>query len=167
MIKININGNRSDIIGYVSYYSVEELANLLNIEQEEIIYETAIVDYFLHGDITFESEVIVKVTITDNYIEKMQEITNILVKYVSFFTNKCKVYYEIIDSRLLYVYENKNKKKEVNEEDHKCSCEHCDCDDECHCEDCDCKDGECDCGDECHCHEHNNHHCDCKHKEDK
>lgn len=126
MIKININGNRSDIAGYVSYYSCEELADLLKVDQDDIIYETTIVDYFLHGDITFDNEIIVNVTLTDNHLEYIQQITNILVKYVSFFTDKCQVYYDIIDSRLVYVYENKNKKKvEANtysEEEHKCCC---------------------------------------------
>ncbi len=128
MIKININGNRSDIAGYVSYYSCEELAELLGIDQDEIIYETTIVDYFLHGDITFDSEIIVNVTLTDNYIDHINEITNIIVKYVSFFTDKCQVYFDVIDSRLVYIYENKNKKKveanKYSEENHECSCEH-------------------------------------------
>ena len=36
-------------ISYVSYYSCEELAQLLDVGQEEIIYETNVTDYFLHG----------------------------------------------------------------------------------------------------------------------
>jgi len=157
MIKINVNGNRSDVIGYVSYYSCEEIANLLEISQEEIIYETNVTDYFLHGDITFEPEVLVHVTITDNYFEHIQELTNIIVKYVGFFTEKCKVYYDVIDSRLVYIYENKKgkgKKQDSHhkEESHKCCCHEegheCHCNDEneeheCHCH----EDG---CG--CHCH---------------
>ena len=74
MIKINVNGNRSDIISYVSYYSCEELAQLLDVDQEEIIYETNVTDYFLHGDITFESEVIVKITLTDNYYNYIKSV---------------------------------------------------------------------------------------------
>ena len=130
MIKINVNGNRSDIISYVSYYSSEEISQLLDIDQEEIIYETTVTDYFLHGDITFESEVIVKVTMTDNYFNYIQDITDIVVKYVSYFTNKCQVYYEILDSRLVYVYEVKNKKKEQTDhcccghDGHECGCHH-------------------------------------------
>ena len=158
MIKINVNGNRSDIIGYVSYYSCEDIANLLGINQEEIIYETTVTDYFMHGDITFDSEVIVHVTITDNYFEYIEQLTNIIVKYVSFFTNKCQVYYDVIDSRLVYVYEVKGKKAKeegceeghchCHNHDHECGCHH----DEHH---------ECECGDECNCHHHE---CDC-HKE--
>jgi len=170
MIKINVNGNRSDIIGYVSYYSCEEIAELLGIGQEEIIYETTVVDYFLHGDITFDSEIIVKVTITDNYFNYIQELTNIIVKYVGYFTNKCKVYYEIIDSRLVYLYEVKDKKKknnsdEYSEEKH-CCCghhhheEHCGCGceegHECHCHE---EGHECECGEECECHHHE---CNCE-----
>ena len=68
------------------------------------------------------------VTLTDNYIDHINEITNIIVKYVSFFTDKCQVYFDIIDSRLVYIYENKNKKKveanKYSEENHECSCEH-------------------------------------------
>ena len=165
MIKININGNRSDVIGYVSYYSCEEIANLLEINQEDIIYETTVTDYFLHGDITFETEVIVQVTITDNYFDHIQELTNIIVKYVGFFTNKCKVYYDVIDSRLVYIYENKNKEKKHecccghhHEEEHECCCsgheEH----------ECNCHEGGCAChgedDEECHCHE-NGHECHC------
>ena len=147
MIKINVNGNRSDIISYVSYYSCEELSQLLDIDQEELIYETTVTDYFLHGDITFESEVIVKITLTDNYFNYIKDITDIVVKYVSFFTNKCQVYYEVLDSRLVYVYEVKNSKK-VDADEHCCCHEHegCGCGhhheagQECHCEEegCDC-----------------------------
>ena len=162
MIKININGNRSDVIGYVSYYSCEEIANLLEISQEEIIYETTVTDYFLHGDITFETEVIVNVTLTDNYFEHIQELTNIIVKYVGFFTNKCKVYYDVIDSRLVYIYDNKNKEKKQG-----CCCHHDEHENghECHCheeghEGCCCEaDGE----HECHCHENG---CECHHCEE-
>lgn len=159
MIKINVNGNRSDIIGYVSYYSSEDIAKLLNIKEEDIIYETTVTDYFMHGDITFDSEIIVHVTITDNYFNYIDQLTNIIVKYVSFFTNKCKVYYDVIDSRLVYVYEVKDKKNKNSEDtEHHCCCGHhhdheCECEDhECHCEDgC-----ECDHEDhECHCHECN------------
>ena len=166
MIKINVNGNRSDVIGYVSYYSCEEIANLLEISQEDIVYETTVTDYFLHGDITFETEVVVHVTITDNYFEHIQEITNILVKYVGFFTSKCKVYYDVIDSRLVYIYDNTGKQKKHecgchhHEETCGCGCHHeeeheCCCGDDCHC---------CDDGEECHCHE-NGCNCGCNHEE--
>jgi hypothetical protein len=159
MIKINVNGNRSDVIGYVSYYSCEEIANLLEISQDDIIYETTVTDYFLHGDITFETEVIVHVTLTDNYFEHIQELTNILVKYVGFFTNKCKVYYDVIDSRLVYIYDNKGKEKKCgcgchhDEENHECCCH--DDGQECHC---------CEEGQECHCDEEG-HECHCHHEE--
>jgi hypothetical protein len=159
MIKINVNGNRSDVIGYVSYYSCEEIANLLEISQDDIIYETTVTDYFLHGDITFETEVIVHVTLTDNYFEHIQELTNILVKYVGFFTNKCKVYYDVIDSRLVYIYDNKGKEKKCgcgchhDEENHECCCH--DDGQECHC---------CEEGHECHCDEEG-HECHCHHEE--
>ena len=159
MIKININGNRSDIIGYVSYYSCEEISSLLEINQDEIIYETNVTDYFLHGDITFEPEIVVHVTIADNYLNHIQELTNIIVKYVGFFTSKCKVYYDVIDSRLVYIYDNKGKEKKHECE---CGCHHheenhtCCCDEECEChcsedgEECHCDD-DCNCG--CHHHE--------------
>lgn len=142
MIKINVNGNRSDIIGYVSYYSCSEIASLLGIKEEEIIYETTVVDYFLHGDITFESEVIVNVTLTDNYFEYIESLTDIIVKYVSYFTNKCKVYYDVIDSRLVYIYEAKDKKK------HECECNHE------HQGQCECNHEHCSCGEDCECNHH-------------
>lgn len=164
MLKINVNGNRSDIIGYVSYYSCEEIANLLGIEQDEIIYETAVTDYFVHGDISFETEVIVHVTLTDNYFDHIQSLTNIIVKYVGFFTSKCKVYYDVIDSRLVYIYDNKGKKNNCGcheDHSHKCCChdheEH-----ECHCHEDGC---ECDCGDECDCSCHEDG-CKCHHNEE-
>lgn len=171
MIKINVNGNRSDVIGYVSYYSCEEIANLLEISQDEIIYETTVTDYFLHGDITFETEVIVHVTLTDNYFEHIQELTNIIVKYVGFFTNKCKVYYDVIDSRLVYIYDNKGKENKHacgcgchhEEESHECCCGHQHEGEECCChegEECHCHEE----GDgECHCHEEG-HECKCHHE---
>lgn len=152
MIKINVNGNRSDVIGYVSYYSCEEIADLLEINQDDIVYETVVTDYFLHGDITFETEVVVHVTITDNYFDKIQELTNILVKYVGFFTNKCKVYYDVIDSRLVYIYENKNKTKECG---CGCGCHHGEEDHECHCH----EEGH-ECGEGCECGCHEGHECD-------
>lgn len=154
MIKINVNGNRSDIISYVSYYSCEELSQLLEIDQEEIIYETTVTDYFLHGDITFESEVIVKITLTDNYFNYIKDITDIVVKYVSYFTNKCQVYYEVLDSRLVYVYEVKNNKKEDTDEH--CCCHH----HEGHECECGCNHEE---GEDCGCHDGG--HCCCGHKE--
>ena len=157
MIKINVNGNRSDVIGYVSYYSCEEIANLLEINQDEIIYETNVTDYFLHGDITFETEVIVHVTLTDNYFEHIQELTNIIVKYVGFFTNQCKVYYDVIDSRLVYIYDNKGKEKKKgchhHDESHECCCH--EGDHECHCHEESEEEHECHCHDDgcgCHCH---------------
>lgn len=152
MIKINVNGNRSDIISYVSYYSCEEIAELLDVSVDEIIYETTVVDYFLHGDITFDSEVIVKVTITDNYFNYIQELTNIIVKYVGYFTNKCQVYYEVLDSRLVYLYEVKDKKKKTADEyseDGHCCCGH-------HHEE----------GHECECHHEEGHECECGHNHD-
>lgn len=165
MIKINVNGNRSDVIGYVSYYSCEELANLLDVNQDEIIYETTVTDYFLHGDITFETEVIVHVTLTDNYFDKIQEITNILVKYVGFFTNKCKVYYDVIDSRLVYIYENKNKAKECG---CGCGCHHEENEDGCHCHEgdgcgCHCHEEGHECDEDCDCGCHEGHECCCHH----
>ena len=163
MIKINVNGNRSAGVGYVSYYSCEEIANLLGIDQDEIIYETNVVDYFSHGDITFETEVIVNVTIADTHFDHIQELTNILVKYVGFFTNKCKVYYDVIDSRLIYLYEKKGAKKGCgcghNHEEHSCNCDH-DRDHECDC----CNGDECTCGDDCQCHE-KHHKCHCHEEE--
>ena len=156
MIKINVNGNRSDVIGYVSYYSCEEIANLLEINQDEIIYETNVTDYFSHGDITFETEIIVNVTLTDNYFDHIQELTNIIVKYVGFFTNKCQVYYDVIDSRLVYIYDNKSKEKKCcchHDGDHEC-CHHDEEDHECCCHEHG-EDHECGCskeGHECHCH---------------
>lgn len=156
MIKINVNGNRSDVIGYVSYYSCEEIASLLDVNQDEIIYETNVTDYFLHGDITFETDVIVHVTLTDNYFNHIQELTNIIVKYVGFFTNKCKVYYDVIDSRLVYIYDNKGKEKQHGcgcgchheEENHECCHHHHEGDHECHCHE---EGHECCCGDDCQC----------------
>jgi hypothetical protein len=57
MIKISVNANRSDIAGYISYYSCKEIAPLLEIDEKEIIYETAVVDYFAFGDVDFSTKV--------------------------------------------------------------------------------------------------------------
>ena len=125
---------------------------------EKYTYETTVTDYFLHGDITFDSEVIVKVTITDNYFDYVQDLTNIIVKYVGYFTNKCQVYYEVLDSRLVYLYEVKNKKEKnldnCNEEEHCCCGHHHD--HECCC-DHHAEGHECECG-----HEH----CNCNHEKE-
>ena len=141
MIKISVNANRSDIAGYISYYSAKEIAPLLEIDEKEIIYETAVVDYFAFGDIDFSTRVETVVTISDNYRDYIGEINDILAKYLSGFVSEFDIRYEIIDSNLLYSF----KVAQKTEED--CDCEHCHSDEhECgHCHD----DHECECG---HCH---------------
>lgn len=168
MIKISVNANRSDIAGYISYYSCKEIAPLLEIDEKEIVYETAVVDYFAFGDIDFSTKVETIVTITDNYVEHIGEINDILAKYLSGFVSEFDIRYQIIDSNLLYSFKVASK-KECNCEDGEecgCGCHHHDC----HCEDgeecsCGCHEHECHCDDEeheCSCHEHG---CNC-HKED-
>lgn len=149
MIKISVNANRSDIAGYISYYSCKEIAPLLEIDEKEIIYETAVVDYFAFGDIDFSTKVETKVTISDNYIPYIADICDILAKYLSGFVSEFDIRYEIVDSNLIYSYKVAEKKK--------CDCddEECHCDEHhCHCSDeCECHNEECDCDDEeCHCH---------------
>ena len=98
MIKISVNGNRSDIAGYISYYSAKEIAPLLDIDEKEIIYETPVVDYFAFGDIDLSTRVETVVTITDNYVSSIGEITDILAKYLSGFVETFDIRYEIINS---------------------------------------------------------------------
>lgn len=151
MIKITVNANRSDIAGYISYYSCKEIAPLLEIDEKEIIYETPVVDYFAFGDIDFSTRVETVVTISDNYAQHIGEINDILAKYLSGFVSEFDIRYEIIDSNLLYSFKVASKKE-------------CECGDECHCGDncqCDHHEGECECGhhhchcdDECDCHNH-------------
>lgn len=168
MIKISVNGNRSDIAGYISYYSCKEIAPLLEIDEKEIIYETAVVDYFSFGDIDFSTKVETIVTISDNYAQYIGEINDILAKYLSGFVTEFDIRYQIIDSNLIYSFKVAPRKCECGDE---CTCgDNCECDSEhhchegCHCEgehECCCHD-ECDCNDEeCHCHEEN-HECGCK-----
>lgn len=150
MIKIRVNGNRSDIAGYISYYSCKEIAPLLEIDEKEVIYETPVVDYFAFGDIDFSTRVETVVTLTDNYTQHIGEINDILAKYLSGFVSEFDIRYEIIDSNLLYSFKVASKKE-------------CDCGDDCHChgDDCSCHDHECECDDghECCCHhEHKCHH---------
>ena len=171
MIKISINANRSDIAGYISYYSCKEIAPLLEIEEKEIVYESAVVDYFAFGDIDFSTKVEAKVTLTDNYASFIGDINDILAKYLSGFVSEFDIRYEIIDSNLVYSF-----KVAGSEEDHEHECG-CGChghhEHECHCHDgececdheheCHCHDGECECDheDECHCHDGE---CECKHE---
>ena len=144
MIKISVNANRSDIAGYISYYSGKEIAPLLEIDEKEIVYESAVVDYFAFGDIDFTTKVETVVTISDNYVEHIGSINDILAKYLSGFVAEFDIRYQIIDSNLIYSF----KVAEHNE------C-HCHEEGECHCHEdgCSCGEGECHCHDEeCHCH---------------
>ena len=161
MIKISVNANRSDIAGYISYYSAKEIAPLLEIDEKEIIYESAVVDYFAFGDLDFSTRVETLVTISDDLVSHVGEINDILAKYLSGFVSEFDIRYEIVDSNLIYSFKVASK--------HECECgdechchEHdkeCKCGDECHCHE---DDQECECGDECHCHEHG---CCCHHEE--
>ena len=149
MIKISVNANRSDIAGYISYYSCKEIAPLLEIDEKEIVYESAVVDYFAFGDIDFSTKVEAVVTITDNYAHHIGEITDILAKYLSGFVSEFDIRYQIVDSNLLYSFKVAPANHECNCKDHECGCEHGHCD--CHEDECDCEDEQhqCHCG---HCH---------------
>ena len=156
MIKISVNANRSDIAGYISYYSCKEIAPLLEIEEKEIIYESAVVDYFAFGDIDFATKVETVVTLTDDHAEHIGEINDILAKYLSGFVSEFDIRYQIIDSNLVYSFKVAPSKCEHH--DCKCGCNHdeeCNCEHECECgcdhdEGCNC---ECEEHHECHCHE--------------
>ena len=142
MIKISVNANRSDIAGYISYYSCKEIAPLLEIEEKEIIYESAVVDYFAFGDIDFATKVETVVTLTDNYAQYIGDINDILSKYLSGFVTEFDIRYQIIDSNLVYSF------KVAPSEKH------------CHCHDgCECEEHECHCDEE----EDHEHHCHCGH----
>ena len=179
MIKISINGNRSDIAGYISYYSAKEIAPLLEIEEKEIVFESAVVDYFAFGDVDFATKVEALVTITDNHAMHIGEINDILAKYLSGFVSEFDIRYQIIDSNLVYSFKVANKHECDCEDDCECGChhdhchchheeEHCGCGchegKECTCEDdceCGCHEGkECTCDDDCECHKGE---CHCKH----
>lgn len=149
MIKISINGNRSDIAGYISYYSSKEIAPLLEIDEKEIVYESAVVDYFAFGDVDFSTKVEAIVTLTDNYAEHIGEINDILAKYLSGFVSEFDIRYQIIDSNLVFSF------KVAPGKQHECDC-HGDCG--CHGHECECDDEH-----ECDCHEHECgcHHCHC------
>ena len=163
MIKISVNANRSDIAGYISYYSAKEIAPLLDIDEKEIIYEASVIDYFAFGDVDFNTKVETVVTISDEYASKMDEIADILAKYLSGFVSEFTIRYEVIDSNLIYAYkvegkphhececgcEHDHEDCHCHEHEHECHChdgEECTCGDECHCDD------ECHCGEDCNCH---------------
>ncbi len=147
MIKISVNANRSDIAGYISYYSCKEIAPLLEIDEKEVVYESAVVDYFSFGDIDFSTKVETLVTLTDDYAEHIGEINDILAKYLSGFVTEFTIRYQIIDSNLVYSFKVAPSKCHCNEEG--CSCnEH---------------DHDCNCNEKgCSCHEHE-HECGCHH----
>ena len=147
MIKISVNANRSDIAGYISYYSCKEIAPLLEIEEKEIVYESAVVDYFAFGDIDFSTKVETVVTLTDDYAQHIGEINDILAKYLSGFVTEFTIRYQVIDSNLVYSFKVAPSKCHCHEEG--CSChEH---------------DHECSCDEQgCSCHEHD-HKCGCHH----
>ena len=153
MIKISVNANRSDIAGYISYYSGKEIAPLLEIDEKEIVYESAVVDYFAFGDIDFATKVETVVTISDNYVEHIGAINDILAKYLSGFVAEFDIRYQIIDSNLIYSFKVADHNECHCHEDG-CHC-HCHEEGECHCDDgeCHCHEEGCHCDDgECHCH---------------
>ena len=152
MIKIRVNGNRSDIAGYISYYSCKEIAPLLEIDEKEVIYETPVVDYFAFGDIDFSTRVETVVTLSDNYAQHIGEINDILAKYLSGFVSEFDIRYEIIDSNLLYSFK-VAAKNECDADGCECGCHHDDCECGCHHDDCECG---------CH-HEHEEEHECCHH----
>ena len=167
MIKISINGNRSDIAGYISYYSSKEIAPLLEIDEKEIIYESPVVDYFAFGDIDLNTRVEATVTIGNEYVAHMDEISDILAKYLSGFVSEFYIRYEIIDTSSIYAYKVEGKPCHCEDDDCECSEHTCHCHDneeECKCgghheHKCNCKEGEeCTCGDDCECDEG----CNCK-----
>lgn len=152
MIKISINGNRSDIAGYISYYSSKEIAPLLDIEESEIVYETVVADYFAFGDIDMNTKVEALITISNDFVSYIDDLSEIIAKYLSGFTPEFTIRYEIVDPTLIFAYKVQGAK-----ECH-CGCHHdeeCGCEGECHCHE---HEGECECDGECHCHEHE---CDC------
>ena len=161
MIKISVNANRSDIAGYISYYSAKEIAPLLEIDEKEIIYESAVVDYFAFGDVDFATRVETLVTLSDNFANHIGEINDILAKYLSGFVSEFDIRYEVVDSNLIYSFKVSGKSE-------------CECGDECHCHhhehECGCScgcehDSECQCGEDCECHNHD-HECHCHHHEE-
>ena len=161
MIKISVNANRSDIAGYISYYSAKEIAPILEIEEKEIVYESIVADYFAFGDVDFSTKVETVVTISDNYSNFIGEINDILTKYLSGFVTEFDIRYEIVDSNLIYSFQVAQSHECHCGEDCECGCnegEECSC--HCHDHDCDCHNHDHE-GHECHCHDH-----DCKcHKE--
>lgn len=131
MIKIKVNGNRSDITGYLSYYSTEVISDLLEIDESEIIFESNVNDYFKHGDLSEEVYVEVKVTMPNTYKNQMNNLTNVIVKFVSYFTNSCRVYYELVNPKHIYIYRASEVEEETSkthkveiDHDHECNCGH-------------------------------------------
>ena len=80
MIKISINGNRSDIAGYISYYSSKEIAPLLDVEESEIVYETVVADYFAFGDVDMNTKVEALITISNDYVSYIDDLSEIIAK---------------------------------------------------------------------------------------
>lgn len=139
MLKIKVNGNRIDMAAYLSYYAVDELVKLTGLKEEEITFEGNVNDYFVRGHMSEDVHVEVKVTMPEEYEDKIKGINKILKNYLSYFEVNYVIYYELIDEDNFFKCKTKKVKK-ANE--HKCECEDSDCDHEnCTCddEDCECK----------------------------
>lgn len=138
MISIKVNGNRSDVAGYLSFYSSEMISELVGCKEEEITYESSVNDYFFKGDITEDIFIEVNVTMPDVFEEHIHDITNIIVKYVGFFTNKCRVYYNLIEAKNIFIYDVSKQHDDCHDCDHEedeheyCEDHDCDCDEDCH-----------------------------------
>lgn len=105
MVSIKVNGNRSDICGYLSYYSNDQVAELLGCKEDEITYESNVNDYFYKGDLREDVFLEISITMPKAYEIHIHELTSIIVKHVGIFTNKCRVYFTLIEPENIFVYD--------------------------------------------------------------
>ncbi|MBE6124227.1 MAG: hypothetical protein E7184_01620 [Erysipelotrichaceae bacterium] len=169
MILIKILGERTDVASYLSYYAKVQLNDLLKINEDDILFEVVVSDYFVDGDLKGYGGIVIEVTIEKEHNNKKEEIAKILNSFCSYFETKTWIKFNVLDKSDSFVFES----AEVKHFD-KCGCEsNCHCHEEkceCGCEcgpdcDCGCQEGkectcehDCKCGSNCHCHEEK---CEC------
>ncbi len=159
MLLIKVLGERTDVASYLSYYAKLGLKDLLKIEEDEILFEVVVSDYFVDGDLKGYGGIVIEVTLEKEYESKKSEIAKILNSFCAYFETRTWIKFNVLDASDSFVFETKEIKKF---EEHN----HCGCGDECGChnhcdEDCDCgcQEGkECTCKhDDCGCHDHQCH----------
>lgn len=157
MVLVKVLGERTDVASYLSYYAKVGLKDLLKVNEDDILFEVVVSDYFVDGDLKGYGGIVLEVTLEKQYENKREEIAKLLNSFCSYFETKTWIKFNVLSKEDSFVFEC----AEVKEFDH------CDCgchEHECHCHDEKCECG-CGCGPDCDCGCQEGKECTCEHEE--